>query len=249
MSTPAARQWIASANRVVGFSGAGISTESGIPDFRSPDGVWAQNRTVYFDEFLRNEEDRIEYWRQKVESWPGMREAKPNAGHFAFVDLARQHKLKILITQNIDRLHQRAGLLNDMVLELHGTTTEVICLSCADRVEMNEVVRRVLDGESAPRCRVCRGHLKPATISFGQTMPQNVLSRARRAAESCDVFLAVGSSLIVQPAASLPLLAKSAGAKLIIINRTKTPLDPVADLVVHDEIGRVLPAMVGLGAS
>ena len=249
MSVEAARQWITEAKSVVGFSGAGISTESGIPDFRSPNGVWARNRTVYFDEFLRNEEDRIEYWRQKVESWPDMRDAKPNAGHFAFVELARQGKLKALITQNIDRLHQRAGLPDEMVLELHGTTTEVVCLSCGDRVDMNEAVQRVLDGERAPQCRACRGYLKPATISFGQAMPQDVLAEAKCASESCDVFLAVGSSLVVQPAASLPLLAKHVGAKLIIINRTETPLDPIADLVVHDEIGKVLPAMVGLEVS
>ena len=249
MSVEAARQWITEAKSVVGFSGAGISTESGIPDFRSPNGVWARNRTVYFDEFLRNEEDRVEYWRQKVESWPDMRDAEPNAGHFAFVELARQDKLKALITQNIDRLHQRAGLPDEMVLELHGTTTEVVCLSCGDRVDMNEAVQRVLDGERAPQCRTCRGYLKPATISFGQAMPQDVLAEAKRASESCDVFLAVGSSLVVQPAASLPLLAKHVGAKLIIINRTETPLDPMADLVVHDEIGKVLPAMVGLEVS
>ena len=249
MSVEAARQWITEAKSIVGFSGAGISTESGIPDFRSPNGVWARNRTVYFDEFLRNEEDRIEYWRQKVESWPDMRDAEPNAGHFAFVELARQGKLKALITQNIDRLHQRAGLFGEMVLELHGTTTEVVCLSCGDRVDMNEAVQRVLDGERAPQCRACRGYLKPATISFGQAMPEDVLAAAKRASESCDVFLAVGSSLVVQPAASLPLLAKHVRAKLIIINRTETPLDPIADLVVHDEIGKVLPAMVGLEVS
>ena len=249
MSRQAARQWITEAESVVGFSGAGISTESGIPDFRSPNGVWARNRTVYFDEFLRNEEDRIEYWRQKVESWPDMRDAEPNAGHLAFVELVRQGKLTALITQNIDRLHQRAGLSDEMVLELHGTTTEAVCLSCGDRVDMNQAVQRVLDGERAPQCRACRGYLKPATISFGQAMPQDVLSEAKRASESCDVFLAVGSSLVVQPAASLPLLAKHVGAKLIIINRTETPLDPMADLVVHDEIGKVLPAMVGLEVS
>ena len=139
MSVQAARQWITKAENIVGFSGAGISTESGIPDFRSPNGVWARNRTVYFDEFLRNEEDRIEYWRQKVESWPDMRDAEPNAGHLAFVELARLGKLTALITQNIDRLHQRAGLSDEIVLELHGTTTEAVCLSCGDRVDMNDL--------------------------------------------------------------------------------------------------------------
>lgn len=244
MTLDNAREWIDKAQSVVGFSGAGISTESGIPDFRSPNGIWARNRTVYFEEFLRSEEDRIEYWRQKVESWPEMRDAKPNAGHLAFVELARQDKLKAMITQNIDGLHQRSGLDPVLVLELHGTTADAACLSCGDRIPMDEAVQRVRQGERAPRCRLCRGLLKPATVSFGQPMPQDVLLKAQLAAQSCQVFLAVGSSLVVQPAASLPLLAKQAGAKLIIINRTQTPFDDWADFVVHDEIGKTLPAMV-----
>ncbi len=244
MSIEQARQWIAQARSVVAFTGAGISTESGIPDFRSPNGVWARNRTIYFDEFVRNEQDRIEYWRQKVESWPDMRDARPNAGHLAFVDLARQGKLKAMITQNIDGLHQRSGLDPALVLELHGTTTEACCLQCADRIPTDEAVERVQSGEAAPRCRLCGGLLKPATVSFGQSMPQDVLRKAEEAAVSCEVFMAVGSSLVVHPAAGLPLLAKRGGARLIIINRTKTPLDEMADLVVNDEIGKVLPAMV-----
>jgi len=244
MSIEQARQWIAQAGSVVAFTGAGISTESGIPDFRGPNGVWARNRTIYFDEFVGNEQDRIEYWRQKVESWPGMRNAQPNAGHLVFLDLARQGKLKALITQNIDGLHQRSGVDPALILELHGTTAEVACLQCADRIPMDEAVERVQSGEAAPSCRRCRGLLKPATVSFGQSMPQDVLRKAEEAAVSCEVFLAVGSSLVVHPAAGLPLLAKRAGAKLIIINRTETPLDEMADLVVHDEIGKVLPAMM-----
>jgi len=244
MSIEQARQWIAQARSVVAFTGAGISTESGIPDFRSPNGVWARNRTIYFDEFVRNEQDRIEYWRQKVESWPDMRDARPNAGHLAFVDLARQGKLKAMITQNIDGLHQRSGLDPALVLELHGTTTEACCLQCADRIPTDEAVERVQSGEQAPRCRHCGGLLKPATVSFGQSMPQDVLRKAEEEAVSCEVFMAVGSSLVVHPAAGLPLLAKRGGARLIIINRTKTPLDEMADLVVNDEIGKVLPAMV-----
>ena len=238
------RQWIAQARSVVAFTGAGISTESGIPDFRSPNGVWARNRTIYFDEFVQNEQDRVEYWRQKVESWPDMRNAQPNAGHFAFVDLARRGKLKAMITQNIDGLHQRSGLDPALILELHGTTTEAACLQCADRIPMDEAVARVQGGEQAPCCGRCGGLLKPATVSFGQSMPRDVLRKAEEAAVSCEVFLAVGSSLVVHPAAGLPLLAKRAGAKLIIVNRTETPLDELADLVVHDEIGKVLPEMV-----
>ncbi len=239
-----ARQWIAESSSVTGFSGAGISTESGIPDFRSPNGVWSRNRTVYFHEFVNNEADRIEYWRQKVESWPAMRDAAPNPGHLAFVELARQEKLIAMITQNIDGLHQRSGLDNHLVLELHGTTAEAACLSCGDRISMDEAVERVNNGEPAPRCSRCQGLLKPATVSFGQSLPTDVLNRSQQAAQACEVFLAVGSSLVVEPAASLPLLAKQSGAKLIIVNRTETPLDGFADLVVRDEIGQTLPRLV-----
>ena len=240
------RQWIIAASRVVGFTGAGISTESGVSDFRSPNGVWARNRTVYFQEFISNEEDRIEAWRQKVESWPEMRDAKPNAGHMAFVELYRAGKLNAMITQNIERLHQRSGIPSEIVFELHGTTTEAMCLTCGDRIDMDEAVARVEGGEKAPKCRKCGGLLKPATVSFGQPMPRRVVLAAQQAAESCDLFLAVGSSLVVQPAASLPVIAKNAGAKLIIVNREETPVDSAADLVLHGEIGDILPAMVGM---
>jgi len=241
-----AREWIGAASRIVGFSGAGISTESGVADFRSPNGVWARNRTVYFEQFVSNEADRIEAWRQKVESWPEMRDAQPNAGHRAFVQLHRRGQLAAMITQNIERLHQRSGLPSEMILELHGTTTEAMCLSCGDRIDMNEAVERVASGEKAPKCRECGGLLKPATISFGQPMPREALLAAHQAAESCDLFLAVGSSLVVHPAASLPLVAKRRGARLIIINRDETPLDGAADLVIHGKIGSILPTLAGI---
>ncbi len=240
----AARELIAGAARIVGFTGAGISTESGVPDFRSPDGVWARNRTVDFQEFLSSEAGRIEYWRQKVAAWPAMREARPNAGHHAFVKLHDQGRLTALITQNIERLHQRSGLPADRVLELHGTTTEAVCLSCGDRITSDEACRRVAGGERAPRCRPCGGLLKPATISFGQALPYDVIVRAQAAAETCDLLLAVGSSLVVEPAASIPRLARRAGASLIIVNRDPTPLDGIANVVVRGEIGAVLPALV-----
>ena len=246
VSLAQAQEWVHQATRIVGFTGAGISTESGVSDFRSPNGVWARNRTVYFQEFVANQEDRVEAWRQKVESWPEMRDAKPNAGHLAFVELKRRGKLTAMITQNIERLHQRSGLTAELVLELHGTTTEAACLTCGDRISMDEAVDRVRGGELAPQCRGCGGLLKPATVSFGQSMPQDVLLRAHEASQSCDLFLAVGSSLVVQPAAGLPLIAKQQGAKLIIINREPTPLDESADLVFHAEIGRVLPTIAGL---
>ena len=244
MEVQAARGLVADASRIVGFTGAGISTESGVPDFRSPDGVWAQNRTVDFQEFVSSEAGRIEYWRQKAAAWPAMRAAQPNAGHHAFVELHRQGRLEALITQNIERLHQRSGLPADKVLELHGTTTEAVCLTCGDRITSDEACRRIEGGEKAPRCRQCGGFLKPATISFGQAMPHDVMVQAQVAAETCDLMIAVGSSLVVEPAASVPRVARQAGARLIIVNRDPTPLDGIADAVVHGEIGAVLPELV-----
>jgi len=235
---------ISDARRAVVFTGAGISTESGIPDFRSPNGVWARNRVIDFQEFVTSEEGRIEYWRQKVEAWPAMRLARPNAGHQAFVDLHRRGKLTALVTQNIERLHQKAGLPADKVLELHGTTTEAVCLSCGDRITSDEACERVEAGEKAPRCRLCGGLLKPATISFGQSMPLDVMQEAQAAAENCDLLLAVGSSLVVEPAASIPRLAKRAGARLVIVNRDRKAGEDIADWGVAGGIGSVLPGMV-----
>jgi NAD-dependent deacetylase len=237
------RAKIAASRRIVGFTGAGISTESGIPDFRSPNGVWAKYRTVYFDEFMSSREGRIEYWRQKVENWPYIRDAQPNAGHQTFAALERDGRLRALVTQNIDGLHQRAGCSREMVIELHGTTTEAECLSCGDRITSEEAVARVLAGELAPECRKCGGYLKPATISFGQAMPAEAMQRATAATLDCDVFIAAGSSLVVHPAAGFPSLAKQSGATLAIINRDPTPLDGIADLVIHGEIGRELPQL------
>ena len=247
MDEQGVREMIGGASRIVGFTGAGISTESGVPDFRSPDGVWARNRTVDFQEFVSSESGRVEYWRQKAAAWPAMRDAKPNAGHYAFVELHRQGRLPALITQNIERLHQRSGLPAASVLELHGTTTEAVCLTCGDRITSDEACRRIEAGERAPRCRACGGLLKPATISFGQAMPLDVMARAQAAAETCDLLLAAGSSLVVEPAASIPRAAKAAGARLVIVNREPTPLDGIADGVVRGEIGAVLPAMVAAG--
>src|SRR5712692_9202292 len=223
----AGRTWIAASSNIVGFTGAGISTESGIPDFRSPNGVWARNRTVEYQEFISSRAGRIEYWRQKVESWPAMRDAQPNPGHLAFVELERQGKLRAMITQNIDGLHQRAGQSPEIVIELHGTTAEAGCLSCGYRIPMDEAMERITRGDPAPECEKCGGYFKPATISFGQAMPERDLARAFELSQNCEVFLAVGSSLVVQPAATLPLLAKRAGARLILINRTPTQLDDI----------------------
>ncbi len=237
-------QWIREASRIVGFTGAGISTESGVPDFRSPNGVWARNRIVTYQEFVSSEAGRVEYWRQKVEAWPAMRLARPNAGHRAFVELHRRQQLLAVVTQNIERLHQRSGLPHKLVHELHGTTTEAVCLDCGDRITSDEACQRVAAGEKAPRCRLCGGLLKPATISFGQSMPAAVMAEAESAAERCDLMLAVGSSLVVEPAASIPRYAKQSGARLVIVNREETALDGIADLVIRGEIGAVLPALV-----
>jgi NAD-dependent deacetylase len=245
MNFSEAIQLIARSSRIVGFTGAGISTESGIPDFRSPNGVWANNRMIDYGEFINSRSGRIEYWRQKALMWPEMRDAQPNAGHRAFVELERLGKLRAMITQNIDGLHQRAGNRSDRVIELHGTTAEAVCLTCGDRISMDEAVKRVEDGDLAPECDHCGGLLKPATISFGQAMPAREMQLAAEAAKDCDVFLAVGSSLVVYPAAALPELAKRYGAALIIINRTPTSMDAIADLVVNDEIGKTLPMLLG----
>jgi NAD-dependent deacetylase len=237
---------IAQAKKIVGFTGAGISTESGIPDFRSPNGIWANNRIIEYGEFITSRAGRVEYWRQKVAMWPEMRDAQPNAGHQALVELERQGRLRAMITQNIDGLHQRAG--NTNVIELHGTSTEAECLTCGARITMDEAVARVAAGDLAPECDQCGGLLKPATVSFGQAMPALAMRAAVEACCDCNVFLAIGSSLVVYPAASLPELAKQNGAALLIINRTPTPLNDIADLVISDEIGKALPTLLGLSA-
>ena len=244
MTFEQAAELIVQSSRIVGFTGAGISTESGIPDFRSPNGIWANNRIIEYSEFVNSRAGRIEYWRQKVAMWPEMRDAQPNAGHHAFAELERRGKLRAMITQNIDGLHQRAG--NTHVIELHGTTVECECLTCGVHISMDEAIDRVNSGDLAPECDVCGGLLKPATISFGQSMPALAMKAAVEACQDCDVFLAVGSSLVVYPAASLPELAKQSGAALIIINRTPTPLDGIADLVVAEEIGKALPKLIGM---
>ncbi|MBO0799887.1 MAG: Sir2 family NAD-dependent protein deacetylase, partial [Blastocatellia bacterium] len=183
MNLSEAIELIARSNRIVGFTGAGISTESGIPDFRSANGVWANNRMIEYGEFISSRAGRIEYWRQKAAIWPEMRDALPNAGHRAFVELERRSKLRALITQNIDGLHQRAGNSPELVIELHGTTAEAVCLTCGDRITMDEAIRRVAEGDLAPECERCGGMLKPATISFGQAMPAREMQLAAAAAQ------------------------------------------------------------------
>jgi NAD-dependent deacetylase len=236
----AARELVNRASRILAFTGAGISTESGIPDFRSPGGVWATNRTVVFDAFVRNRDDRIEYWRQKAAIWPEMRDAKPNDGHLAFQKLQSEGRLLAMITQNIDGLFQKAGMPPRKIIELHGTTVDVACLSCGDLTTMDSACRRIREGDPAPQCLKCRGLLKPNTISFGQSLDADVLHRAEQLCEECDLLIAAGSSLIVQPAAGIPVLARQHGASLIIINRDPTPLDDLADEVIREPAGSTL---------
>ena len=244
MATEAIKQLVDEATNIVGFSGAGISTESGIPDFRSPNGIWATNRTVMYDEFLTRLEGRIEYWRQKAAIWPEMRVAKPNSGHFFFEKLNKAGKLKGMITQNIEGLHQASGLPADKLIEIHGTMKYVTCIDCGSRISMDEACERIEAGEKAPLCQECEGYLKPATISFGQSLNPKDLDQALQWSANCDLMIAVGSSLVVQPAASFPMVAKENGAKLIIINRDDTPLDSVADVVIHGEIGKTLEGVI-----
>ena len=238
-----ARALVAGATRIVGFTGAGISTESGVPDFRSEDGLWTRHSMTTLQEFTSSEETRREFWGMALDVWSTLRDAWPNAGHDAFVELHRQGRLELLVTQNIDSLHQRAGLPAEKVIELHGAATEAACLICGDRVAADEVGRRLEAGETAPRCR-CGGLLKPAVILFGETLPRGVMARAGTVVEHCDLLLVAGSSLEVEPAASLPRIARKAGARLVIVNRDPTPHDGIGDVVVRGEIGTVLPALV-----
>ncbi len=234
-------RWLAEADCAVAFTGAGISTESGIPDFRSPGGVWSKYRTVYFDEFLRSPAARREYWRQKAEAHDGMVRAQPNVAHRTLARWEEIGKLRGVITQNIDGLHQLAG--SRRVLELHGTAREVACLDCGWRTDADPLVRQFLQTGQVPDCPQCGGRLKHATVSFGQALPEPVLREAVQWARDCDLFLAMGSSLVVEPAASLPAIAKQSGAKLVIINRDPTPRDALADLVIRAQLGRTLAAV------
>ena len=234
-------QWLQTAKSCVAFTGAGISTESGIPDFRSPGGVWSKYQPVYFDDFVASADARQEYWRQKSESHDDMAVAVPNAGHTILAQWESSHRLRGVITQNIDGLHQRAG--SRSVLELHGTARQVMCLDCGARFGADGLVAEFRRTKTVPPCHDCGGRLKHATISFGQALPQDVLSEALRWSQESDLMLAMGSSLLVTPAADLPQLAKRSGARLVIINVDPTGLDNLADAIVHAAIGPTLTAI------
>ena len=237
-------EWLQAANRAVVFTGAGISTESGIPDFRSPGGVWSKYRQVLYQEFISKPEARAEYWRQKCEAHRDFVSAKPNTGHLALARWEHRGLIRGVITQNIDGLHHIAG--SRQVLELHGTSRAIECLRCGQRYEPDPWVQRFLETQQAPDCPGCGGPLKHATISFGQAMPMDVLQEAEQWSRQADLFLAIGSSLVVFPAAGLPRLAKLAGARLVIINRDDTPLDAAADLTLHDACGETLAGIDAL---
>jgi len=228
-------------NAVV-FTGAGMSTESGIPDFRSPGGIWSKYRTVYFDEFLESADARYEYWRQKAEGHDDFAAAEPNAGHRVIAKWESEGLIQGVITQNIDGLHQIAG--NKNVLELHGTAREIMCLDCNARFDADEMVSQFQRTDQVPPCPGCQdGRLKHATISFGQALPSDVLQSAVDWCRRSQLLFAVGSSLVVTPAADLPALTKKHGGRLVIVNRDSTPLDGIADEVLHCSIGETFTAI------
>ena len=247
----AAKKILDGARRVTVLTGAGISTDSGIPDFRGPQGVWTRNPAAQnastLTHYLNDPEVRRAAWRARLDSpaW----QARPNVGHLALVDLERQGRLRALVTQNIDELHQRAGNDPALVIEVHGTMRRVVCWSCRREGPMEEALERVREGEEDPRCQRCGGIMKSATISFGQPLDPQTIMRAEVAAISCDVLLAVGTSLGVHPAAGLVPLARQAGAEVVIVNAEATPYDSMAAAVVRGSISDVLPALVELPAT
>jgi len=236
--TDSVAAWLSNARHAVVFTGAGISTESGIPDFRSPGGVWSRNRPVYYDEFLASAEARFEYWRQKLEAAGDFLRAQPNAAHCAVARWEQLGRVAGVITQNIDGLHQQAG--SRTVLELHGTARWIKCVDCEEQFEPLPLLETFRTKQAVPPCPACGGRLKSATISFGQALPVDVLEQSIELARASDLFLAIGSSLVVHPAAGLPEVARRAGARLVIINRDPTDLDERADIVVRESIGETL---------
>jgi NAD-dependent deacetylase len=237
---------IAAAQNIVAFTGAGISTESGIPDFRSPGGFWTKYKPIEFGDFLASEEARRESWRRKFASHETLQKATPNAGHRALARLVEQGKMSAVVTQNIDGLHQASGVPEDKVIELHGNTTYAACLECLRRYELDWVRAIFAADEQLPLCTACGGMIKTATISFGQSMPEAEMARAQEATLAADLFIVLGSSLVVYPAAGFPILAKRNGSRLVILNREPTDQDDMADLVINAEIGATMSRAVGV---
>ena len=240
------RDLIGAAKRIVAFTGAGISTESGIPDFRSPGGIWTRYKPIYFDDFIGSEEMRRESWRRKFATDEVMLKAEPNAGHRALAKLVEQGRMSAVITQNVDGLHQRSGVPDAKVIELHGNATYAACLDCGHRYELEPIKQAFLGSGKLPLCLKCDGIVKTATISFGQAMPEIAMARAQDETMACDLFLVLGSSLVVYPAAGFPRLAKRKGAGLVIVNRDPTDQDSDADMVIHGEIGSTMSRAIGV---
>jgi NAD-dependent deacetylase len=238
------RDLIHLSNNIVVFTGAGISTESGIPDFRGPKGVWNTQTPIDFSDFVASEEVRHDSWRRKFSGGLKLENAAPNAGHLAITSLVEAGKVSHVITQNVDGLHQKSGTPDDLVIELHGNAGYASCLSCGKRVELEPIKSDFLAHGTIPYCAGCGGIVKTATISFGQSMPVIEMQKAEVASLNCDLFLAIGSSLVVYPAAGFPRLAKENGAKLVIVNEQDTDLDPFCDLVLHEQIGTTLSRAV-----
>jgi NAD-dependent deacetylase len=242
----ALRDLIEASRRAVVFTGAGISTESGIPDFRSPGGIWTQYKPIDFRDFVASEEARRESWRRKFATEPTMAAAEPNRGHRAVATLVDRGPVSAVVTQNVDGLHQVSGVPDAQVIELHGNATYAACLDCHQRYELGPIREAFQADETLPLCAACEGTVKTATISFGQAMPEDKMALAKAATLDCDLFLSIGSSLVVYPAAGFPVLAKENGAKLVILNREPTGIDAIADLVLHREIGDTLGGAVGV---
>ena len=234
---------IAEGGKNIIFTGAGISTESGIPDYRSKGGLWDKFRPVYFDEFMSSKESRIEYWRRKSELYHDIDQAKPNKAHLAVKALYDMGLIESVITQNIDGLHQEAGLPDEKVIELHGSNRRIRCMSCGEISSIHEAQKRIEAGDLAPECS-CGGYLKPDTISFGQSMPADEVKKASELSGSCNFFMVIGSTLLVQPASLMPEYARQAGAFLAIVNLSKTPYDDICDVLIVQKAGEVLPAIV-----
>lgn len=223
--------------RIVVFTGAGISTESGIPDFRSPGGIWTRYRPITFQEYMASESARVEAWKRRLDGWEQYRNAKPNVGHYFIQILDAKKKLVGLITQNVDGLHSAAGVPDEKIVELHGSNRKIVCMSCDKEFEPDLIMSRLVGDFESPKCDSCGGVLKSATVSFGQAMPERAMRQAQEWTENTELFVVMGSSLQVQPAASFPVIAKRNGARLAIINREQGPLDDMADFVYNGAIG------------
>ena len=230
---------ISQSEALVFFTGAGISTNSGIPDFRGPKGIWKTSQPIYFQDFVNSEEKRVESWERKFSNELNINKAKPNQGHQKIAEIMKSKDLSHLITQNVDNLHQESGVSDSQITELHGNATYAKCLDCQLRYDLAKLKESFLSTKVPPLCNECNGLIKTATISFGQAMPEEEMVIAQKKSVSCDLFICIGTSLAVFPAADLPVLAKETGSQLVIINNEPTQMDHIADLVINRDISEV----------